>query len=196
MSITPPEVTIPAVPEGFVAVSLKNYRGYYPKAAQTVAIPDAVQELESSTSYEDVFGGAVVSATKLAGDLNNLMGWSALRIRLEAYLEYVQSNEAIASKAAMVELDQLADVYNAINKANPAALAAFPATGRLLDVPKVAGARAAATRARNAKASASAQGQTTATAPAATTAAPAPATGAAAAAAPVVNPVTGGATTK
>jgi hypothetical protein len=83
----------------------------------------------------------------------------------------------------------------AINKANPEALEPFPATGRLLDVPKVTAARGVATRTRKAKAKASAAAEPTATAPAATTAAPAPATGAAVAG-PVVNPSTGGATTK
>jgi hypothetical protein len=169
LSTTPPNVTIPAPPTGFVPVNLDNYRGSHPRAGEITAIPDVVVELNASTSYDATFGGAVPPATTVAGDLDTAAQWTALRIALEAYLLYVRSLEAITWKTALADMEKLRASFKVVAAQNPALIAAFPATERLLDVTKVIGQRGAATRARNAKkALAEKASSGTAAAPAAT----------------------------
>ena len=184
-SLQPPTVTLPAVPKGFVPVILKQYRGAHPKAAQITALPDAITELQqSATSYANVFGAGVPTASRLAADLSTASQWTALRVELESFLVYVKSNEAITWKAGLAEIDQLDGVFKAIAGRNAALLAPFPALQKLLVVPETIGQAAAVTRARNAKAKATA---------AKTAAAPAPAAGVGVAGAGVASAGTGAA---
>ncbi len=185
LSIAPPDVTLPAIPAGFTPVDLKNYRGVHPKAGQITALPDAIAELRASTTYSSTFGPAAPPVGPLTADLAVASSWTALRGAIEAYLIYVKSNEAITWKTGMAGIDKLNATYKVVLAANPAIATAYPATTRLLDVPKVLAARGAATRARKVKAKAT------------TSASPAAATATSAAAAPAtsttVTTVTGGA---
>jgi hypothetical protein len=165
LSTTPPDLTIPAPPAGFVPVNFQNYRGFYPRAGEFTAIPDVVLELAGATSYASTFGGAVPAAATVAGDLDTASRWTALRVALEAYLVYVRSVEVITWKTATLDIDKLRASFKVVAAQNPGLIAAFPATERLLDVQKVIGQRAAASRARDAKAklAAAANGGTAAT---------------------------------
>ena len=154
----PPDVTIPVPPAGFVPVNFKLYRGSFPRLGQIVAAPGAIVELESSTSYAMVFGTVVPPASQLASELTVATQWTALRIRIEAYLEYVRSNEAITWKTGLSDLDKLGQSFDLVAAQNPSLLAGFPELSKLLDVPKVIAKAAAATRARNTKAAKVAKG--------------------------------------
>jgi hypothetical protein len=147
----PPDLTLPVVPTGFVPVDAKDYAGVHPRAAQAAAMPNAITELEKSTSYEATFGATVPPADKLAGDMTTAAAWTAQREALENYLVYVKSCEAVTWKLVLAELDQLNAGFKAAVANNSGVAAQFPATARLLDVPKVLAQRAAATRARKAK---------------------------------------------
>ncbi len=200
LSIAPPDVTLPAIPAGFTPVDLRNYRGTHPKAAQVTALPDAITELESSTTYASTFGPAAPPVATLTIDLAIASRWTTLRTAVQAFLIYVKSNEAITWKTGLAELDQLNAAYKVVVAQNPAIATAYPATTRLLDVPKVLAARATATRARKVKAKATTSASTASTASAANPPAPVASTTAtspSAAAAPVtsttVTTVTGGA---
>jgi hypothetical protein len=151
-STAPPDILIPAPPTGFVPVNLLDYRGSHPKAGQITAVPDAVAELESSSSYANVFGAAVPPANQIAGELTVAARWTALRVSAEALLLYLKSFEAITWKTALTDLEKLDAVFTVFAAQNPAMVAAFPQTAKLLEVPKVIGARAASTRARKRKA--------------------------------------------
>jgi len=148
-----PEVPLPALPSGFVPVIFKQYLGAHPKSGQITAVPGAIAELESSTSYVQAFGGGVPPASRLAGDLSIAASWTTLRMSLEAFLVYAKSNEVIAWKEAFTELDELNAVFQVVAKQNPQLVAGFPATKRLLGVTKAISEAGAATKARKAKAS-------------------------------------------
>ncbi len=149
-----PALILPTVPAGFVPVNQKNYRGDHPKAAQITALPDAITELETSSSYAAVFGAAAPAATQLAADLTTAQSWTALRIPLVAFVQYVRSNEAVAWKTAMTGIDGISAAFKVLAAQNPTVAAQFPALQRLVDVPKVIAARGAATKARKVKAKA------------------------------------------
>jgi hypothetical protein len=168
----PPTVNLPAWPPGFVPVHLLDYRGSHPKAGQVTATPGAVQELDTSTSYQATFGPAAPPAAQLASELTIASEWTALRIKVETFLTYVKSFEAITWKTALTDLDRLDGIFQVILAQNPALVAGFPEIAKLLDVQKAIGQRGAATRVRKAKAnakttanSASAAGPATSTAP-------------------------------
>ena len=169
----PPTVILPGIPPGFVPVHLGDYRGTHPRAGQVTATPGAIQELEASTSYQATFGPAAPPAAQLAGELTIASEWTALRIKIEAFLVYVKSFEAITWKTALADLDRLDAIFQVILAQNPALVAGFPELAKLLDVQKTIGQRSAASRVRNKKAkarttanSASAAGPATSTAPA------------------------------
>jgi len=192
LSLPPPDVSIPALPAGFAPVNLLDYRGSHPKAGQIAALPGAISELESSTSYGETFGSVVPPAMTLAGNLGNAAKWTALRLTLETFLVYVKSNEAVTWKLGLAELEQLDVVFQALVKKNGTLAAEFPALQRLLGVPKAIAQRSVATRARNLKAKAlTTVSGPPATTPVASAAGPATSAGAApstvAIGAPVVN---------
>jgi hypothetical protein len=145
----PPDWTIPAPPAGFVPVNLLDYRGSHPKVGQIAALPGAIAELEASSTYATVFGAAAPSANQLAGELAVAGRWTTLRVAAEALLGFLKSYEAITWKTALTDLDKLDALFQVFQAQNPAVVAAFPETAKLLDVPKVIGQRAAAARVRN-----------------------------------------------
>jgi hypothetical protein len=149
MSTAPPDMPIPTVPAGFIPVDASNYRGFRPKAAQLIAFPDAILELESATTYEEVFGTAIPSATDIAEALATASSWTAFRVAIQALLIYAKSLEAITWKTGLTNLEKLEAVYHAVAATNPAAVAAFPALQRVFEVSTVIAAKVKATRARN-----------------------------------------------
>jgi hypothetical protein len=151
-STTPPDVTLPLPPTGFVPVILGNYRGAHPKAGELTALPDAVAELESTSSYVATFGASVPHASTLAVELATASEWTKLRVATESFLLYAKSLEAITWKTALADLEKLDAVFQVVAAQNPALIAPFPATERLLDVRKSISARGAASRAKTAKA--------------------------------------------
>ncbi len=188
----PPDITIPAPPTGFVPVSLVDYRGSHPKAGQIAAVPNAVAELNANAaSYTQTFGPAVPPAPQLAGKLTNASQWTAMRVAIEAFLIYVKSNEAVAWKSALTDLEELNAIFQVIEKQNPVLLNGFPEVEKLLGVDKAVGQRAAATRARKAKAKVAGAG-TAATVGPIVTGTAAPAASAPAASATTVTVSSGG----
>jgi hypothetical protein len=187
----PPDLAIPAVPVGFVPVNFADYRGFYPRAGQLTAVPGAIYELQTNTSYAAVFGPAVPTASQLVAVLTVALQWTALRVAMEAYLAYVKSFEFITWKSGLMDLDKLDGIYQLTAAQNPVLAAGFPELGKLLDVPKVIGRRGSATRARNVKENAkkAANAVTTPVTAAAAPVAPAPAVPAAA---PTQAPVASG----
>jgi len=167
-------------------VNLLDYRGAHPKAGQIAAVPSATAELNANAaSYTETFGPAVPSAGQLAGKLTNASQWTAMRVAIEVFMLYVKSNEAVAWKSALTDLEELNAIFQVIAKQNPVLIDGFPELEKLLDVDKVVGQRAAATRAREAKTKAAGAGT-----PATATAVTPIVTGTAAAAAPAATAAT------
>jgi hypothetical protein len=150
----PPDIDIPSVPSGFVPVSLKMYRGSFPRVGEIAALPGAIIELTNNTSYETVFGPAAPEASQLVSDFTYASQWTALRVAIEAYLEYVRSNEAITWRSSLIGLEKLNAIFQVVATQNPVLIAGFPELHKLLDVRKVIARSGAASRVRNAKAKA------------------------------------------
>jgi len=147
----PPDVTLPAVPAGFVPVNLKLYRGSFPRVGQIAAMPGAIIELSNSASYEATFGPTAPSASQLVAEFTVASQWTAMRIRIEAFLVFVRSNEAITWKTSLSDIETLSALYQLFAKQNPTVVAGFPELGKLLEVRSVISKVGAASRARNAK---------------------------------------------
>jgi len=148
----PPDITLPPIPAGFVPMSLLEYRGWHPKAAQLSAAPDAVTELLSFSGFGQLFGTAVPPASQLASEIDSATRWTAARVLLEAFLAFTKCGEAVSWKIALSDLDKLDPVVQIVNATNPAALVDCPALVRMIDAPKAIAQRAAATRVRKTKA--------------------------------------------
>jgi hypothetical protein len=153
-STAAPSFTVPAPPPGFVPVKLLDYRGQHLQAAQLVALPDAILELQGLEDYAQTFGSAVAPAAQIVSELQVASAWTTTRVALEALLVYAKSNEAVTWKSCSGDLEQLAVVFEAVAKQSPALVAGCPALVRVFAARKVVGQRAAATRKRNAKAEA------------------------------------------
>jgi hypothetical protein len=190
LSTTPPVVSLPPIPAGFTPVNLVDYRGYHPRVGQVAALPDAVAELSSSSTYAATFGPAAPAEGTFVTCLEDAASWSSLHGAIEAFLVYVKSQEAVAWKAALTQIDQAKAVYDVTIARNPSVPTQFPALTRLLEVTNAIGRKSAASRQRkkatDAKKAAAAANATAATA--------APATGATTAplVAPATNAPTGG----
>ena len=151
-SNAPPTVILPAVSAEFTPVNPRDYLGAHPKKGQLTALSGAIAELESKSSdYATALGPLVPPAPKLAVELTNAAQWTALRKRLQAFLIYVKSSEAICWKTALADLEKLNVIFQLLQKQNLALATEFPELTKLLDAPKVVAARATATRARNSK---------------------------------------------
>jgi hypothetical protein len=172
MPAAPPSVVLPPLPAGFVPANLKLYRGSYPKKAQLTALPNAIAELESSSTYASVFGAYVPPANQLAEELTIALQWTTLRVDIEAFLVFVKTGEVVSWKRGLSDLDKLNTSYQVVVQENATLVAAFPGIGALLDVPKGFSKVAAATRARNVKAKAAEASAVATAAPVAATAAP------------------------
>ncbi len=148
---TPPVVDIPAVPAGYTPVKLADYRGYHPRTAQLNAAPNAAREIASGATYASTFGPAMPAAATFATVLNDADGWTELRLELEAFLEYVKSEEAVAWKAALTQMEKARAVYVVVAASNPQVAVQFPFLARLMDAASVAVRKGATTRKENAK---------------------------------------------
>jgi hypothetical protein len=149
--MAPPTVSIPTAPRGFTPVDFKNFRGSFPVAGQVAQVPGVVKELRRSTKYAQVFGPAVPPAERIATELAFAVEWTTLRLKLDAFLLYVRSFEAMTWKSSLADLGKLDAIFRVVAKQNPVVLVDFPELTKLLDVPKVIGKRGAATRARKRK---------------------------------------------
>jgi hypothetical protein len=149
LSTSPPVVNIPAAPAGFVPVNLLDYKGAHPKTGQVAAVPDAVAELTGSTTYATTFGPAAPEVGSFVQQLDDAVGWTQLRNEVEAFLLYVRSQEAVAWKAGLTQIDQAKAVYDITLVRNPSVPVLFPALTRLLEVTNAIGLKSAAARKRN-----------------------------------------------
>jgi hypothetical protein len=133
---------------------MRVYAGDHPRVEEIQAAPDAVAELQASTTYGATFGPAAPEEAPFVVLLEDAVGWSNIRIALELYLTYAKSQEVVVWKGALTQMDQLRAAYALAVTHDPSVATEFPATARLLSVRAGIAKKAAATRARNAKAKA------------------------------------------
>jgi len=148
LSTTPPVVNIPSVPAGVLPVHLIDYRGAHPKTGQVAAVPDVVAELSASTTYVSTFGPAAPDAESFVKVLNDAVGWTNLKNTIEVFQGYVRSQEAVAWKAGLAQVDQAKAIYDVVVARNPNVPTQFPALTRLLEVTNAIGKKSAASRKR------------------------------------------------
>ena len=173
---TPPQVTVPPVPAGFVPVNAIDMRGWRPMQSELASVPDAILELEDFPNYVALFGITAPPADQVSARLTVAAAWTTLFASTTAWYTYVKSQEGMAWKDALELVDQLKTPFQLAAASNPALLNQYPAIARMLAAKKVASKRAVSTRAKNKKAAqaASAQAAAPATAqPAGEPAAPA-----------------------
>src|SRR5579859_7952465 len=94
----PPAVTMTPVPDGFVPVDPSDFQGYRPLASHLAALPDAVAEIQAFADYEAVFGITAPDRAELLRRVTAAAHWTALLAQVSAWLQYVQSQEAVAWK--------------------------------------------------------------------------------------------------
>ena len=145
----PPSTSLPPLPKGFVAPSKRDFVGYRPSERELSAATSAVADLGSFTSYRDVLGAAAPDPDALAKTLELALQWRAIREQTAAWEAYVQAQDAIAWKAALLELDRLKPFF--LRAAATTTLGErYPGLMELLYAPKRSAKQAAVTRKRRA----------------------------------------------
>jgi hypothetical protein len=165
-------MNLPSIPVGFVPLNLLAFRGFHARAEQVAAVPGVVSELSCSSAYSTTFGPAAPPQGPFVQTLQNAAGWTAARLSLESYLIYVKSEEGLAWKAALTQMEQVKSVYDVTLKTNAQLPALFPALTRLLGVQSDIAKKSAAARKRTKAASGANGGATTSTAAAKASQAP------------------------
>jgi hypothetical protein len=149
LSTTPPVLDIPIPPAGSSGVALSMYRGYHVQPAEIAALPDAIREVQGSTSYTSTMGVAAPPQANFLQNLVNASGWISLRMALEDYLTYAKVQEGEAWKVASGQIDQVKVILAVVTTTNSAAATQFPALARLVAARGLTGKLAAAARKRN-----------------------------------------------
>ena len=187
---SPPDVTIPVPPAGFVPVPAIDLRGYRPLQSELATVSDAILELKAIPNWSQIFG---ITADDPTDRLQVASDWTGIMSQTDDWYSYVKSQEGMAWKDALEVMSTLKTPYQYAATANPALLRQYPALSRLLGAQTVVAKRAASTRKKNAAAAAAAPaaGAAAAGTGTAATGAAAAAAPVAAASAPVVGAVTG-----
>lgn len=149
--LTPPAVTIPAVPSNFAAGNAADLQGFRAIGAQVASVGEALAEIRGFTDYAAVFGIAAPDPAQLTERLDIASQWTGLLAESAAWHRYVQSQQGVAWKLALVLLGQLKEPFRLASRANPDLRIRYTALARLLGARTDVAHRAAASRAKNAK---------------------------------------------
>lgn len=185
----PPDVDVPSVPDGFVPVNPADLKGYHPMQSELAVVPDAVTELQNFASYTQVFGMTAPDQNMLGQLLTIAWQWTSLLSSSTNWLTYVKSEEGLAWKDALVELEALKAPFQLAVTRTPTLMSQYPSLARLLGAQKVVAKRAASTRAKQKKLDAKAVPAPATTAASGTTGAPAASASTAASATTGTGPV-------
>jgi len=115
----PPAVTMTPVPDGFVPVDPSDFQGYRPLASHLAALPDAVAEIQAFADYEAVFGITAPDRAELLRRVTAAAHWTALLAQVSAWLQYVQSQEAVAWKDALLLVQAFKAPFELASRADP-----------------------------------------------------------------------------
>ena len=175
----PPDVTVPSVPDGFVAINSADLKGYSPMQSEIAVVSDAVLELQGFANYALVFGMTAPDQGLLVKLLQIAAEWTAMLTASTDWLTYVKSGSGIAWKDALVQMEALKAPFQLAVNRTPTLMSQYPSLNRLLGAQTVVAKRAASSRAKNAKADAATKAAATTSAATATPAVTASATPAA-----------------
>jgi hypothetical protein len=156
----PPTEPMPVAPVGFSVVNPDEFRGQRPRAAQAASAPVVAIELSGSTDYEARFGKKAPSQATVVAAVVLATRWRTVRTAIEAYLVYVMTQDALAWKAAMTLMRQLAPLFEGALKLDPTVATEYPGLTRFFEAPEVITKIGAATRVKHAKAKATEQAET------------------------------------
>jgi hypothetical protein len=168
---------MPSVPRGFVAANRDEYRGSYPSQRELAAIPLAIENLQSFTDCAQVLGPLAPDPAAVANALQIGLEWREMRPPADAWDRYITSQNGMAWKAAMAQLDALKPVFLLAAATDPALAVKYAGLARLFDAPKMVAKQAVLTKKRNAAtkaATTAAQAAEVTAAVSAATAAPVP----------------------
>lgn len=149
--LAPPAVTVPAVPGDFVPGNAADLQGFRAIDVQVAAVPEALAEIRGFADYRTVFGIAAPDPGQLMQRLDVASRWTRLLAESSAWQRYVQAQQGVAWKEALVLLAQLKEPFRLASKANPDLRTEYRALARLLGARTDVAHRAAASRAKNAK---------------------------------------------
>jgi hypothetical protein len=146
---TPPAVTLPAVPTGFVAPNLRTFRGSYPNKLEVAAMPKAANELGQFVDYAVLLGAAATPAPAVIDAINRGLAWRTLRGDAEAWEQYVKSEDAMQWKSTMGILAEIKPLFLFALSKNPSLATSYPWLTQLLVSGKEIAKLANATRTKN-----------------------------------------------
>jgi hypothetical protein len=129
-----------------------DLQGFRAIDVQVASVPEALAEMAGFTDYTAVFGIAAPDPSQLMQRLDVASQWTRLLAESNAWCRYVQSQQGVAWKEALVLLGQLKEPFRLAAKANPDLRIQYGALARLLGARTDVAHRAAASRAKNAKA--------------------------------------------
>jgi hypothetical protein len=98
---SPPVVTVPSAPNGFIPVSAIDLRGFRPMQSELASVPDAILELKKFANYTGLFGITAPPAAQVSQRLHVAAQWTSLLAQSTAWYTYVKSQEGMAWKDAL-----------------------------------------------------------------------------------------------
>ncbi len=149
-------VTVPTVPAGCVLPDMDDFRGSHPTKNEIIAAPLALRDLGNFTDYETVLGSLAPAEPGLAGKLSVAISWRSLRNESQAWLAYVNAQDAIAWKVTLEALDELKPIFLIAVAKNPELAGTYPGLSQMFNASKVVAAKALATKKKAAQAEAKA----------------------------------------
>ncbi len=151
-----PATTLPPIPDGYVAPDLRAYLGWRPTKGQLAAIPGALTDLASFVDYTSALGAAAPPIPTVVGLARVGQSWRSLRNEAQAWLAFVNAQDAIAWKAALSSFDEVKPLFLIAVAKNPALAGMYPGLTQLFEAGKVTARLSAATRRKAAQAQATA----------------------------------------
>ncbi len=153
----PPALVLPPLPKGVVTTPSAQVRAQLPKKEELELMPDAESELARFENYVGVFGKTAPSQAAMQQTLGSAYQWSLLRIELQAWASYAQSQEAMAWFNARGVIQRMAPALTLAVTTDSAIGETSPSLGRLFGVRSSIAKRSAAVRVANAKLEAAGQ---------------------------------------
>ena len=146
---TPPDVTVPPVPAGFIPVNPLDLRGWRPLQSELASVPDAILELDDFPNYTALFGITAPPASQVSARLTVAAAWTTLFASTTAWYTYVKSQEGMAWKDALELVEKLKAPFQLAAASNPALLNQYPGIARMLGAQQLVAKRAHSTQAKN-----------------------------------------------
>ena len=147
----PPALVLPPLPKGVVTAPSAQIRAQLPRKEELELMPDAESEIARFQDYVGVFGKTAPSQAAMQQTLGSAYQWSLLRIQLNDWASFAQSQEATAWVNARGVIQRMAPALTLAIATDSQIGETSPSLGRLFGVRSSIAKRGAAVRSANAK---------------------------------------------